>query len=126
MKEFDAWNEVKKDIERTGRLVYVRPREIWWTSLGVNIGAEVDGKHENFERPVIIMKVYNRQTLLVLPLTSKAKDDQFHYKIQIHERTSWVSLTQSRVISSKRLLRKMHLITRSEFEILKTVWKLSL
>ncbi len=66
-KNFDAWNSRKKIINRNNTIVYAHPKEIWWCSLGVNIGAETDGKNEDFERPVIVMKVYNKETMVVLP-----------------------------------------------------------
>ncbi len=69
IKDFDIWNNVKKQTEQGGRKVFAYPREVWWCSLGVNIGAEIDGKNDGFERPVIIMKVYNKETTLVLPTT---------------------------------------------------------
>lgn len=31
-------------------------REIWWCSLGVNIGFEQDGTNDLFERPVLVIK----------------------------------------------------------------------
>lgn len=125
-KDFDAWNKNKKELENTPIKKYVHPKEIWWCSLGVNLGAETDGKGENFERPVIVIKVYNKETMIVLPITTKQKDDQFHHKIQTTGRTVWVKLTQMRVISSKRLLRKIDLLDEASFEILKDVWKQSL
>ena len=67
-KDFDKWNKNKKELENASIKKYVHPKEIWWCSLGVNIGAEIDGKNENFERPIIVMKVYNKETMVILPL----------------------------------------------------------
>ena len=125
-KDFDRWNILKKQLNSVSRVFYAHPREIWWCSLGVNIGAEIDGKHENFERPVIVMKVYNKETLVVLPLTTIEKNDQFHHLITTPERNVWVKLTQTRVISPKRLLRKLDLLDDAFFEVLKLKWKESL
>lgn len=125
-KDFDTWNILKKTIEQEGRTLFAHPREIWWSVLGINLGAEIDGKHENFERPVLVVRVYNRHTMLVLPITSKEKNDLFHYKIQVQAKNSntgkvyrrpiWVKLTQARVISNKRLLRKVDVIPDEEFK----------
>jgi mRNA interferase MazF len=125
-KDFRKWSVLKKQIHETDEHVFAHPREFWWCSMGLNIGAETDGKNENFERPVIVMKVYNRETLLVLPITSKQKDDQFHYKIQTSHKIICAKLTQSRVINSKRLLRKVDVLGEAEFESLKEIWKASL
>ena len=125
-KDFEQWNNAKQRIDRSTNTIFAYPREIWWCALGVNIGAEINGKHENFERPVIIVKVYNKETLLVLPVTSKVKEDRFHHQIKARNKTVWVKLTQPRVISNKRLLRKVDVLPEGEFEQLKCVWKESL
>jgi hypothetical protein len=49
-KAFDEWNSAKKLADASNRRVFGYPREVWWCSLGVNIGAEIDGKNENFEK----------------------------------------------------------------------------
>ena len=98
---------------------YAYPREVWWCAVGVNIGVEIDGKHDNFERPVLVLRVYNKETLLILPLTGKTKDDQFHCRVRSGSRDFWVKLTQTRVISNKRLIRKIDVIPTEEFEKVK-------
>jgi mRNA interferase MazF len=134
MKKFDEWNKEKQKVENKERFVFAHPREIWWCSLGVNIGAEVDGKNENFERPVLIVKVYNKESMLVVPITSKLKNDSFHYELDVTEETKnkiftkkiWIKLTQIKVISSKRLLRKVNVIPILDFEKIKTKIKESI
>ena len=125
-KNFDKWNKSKKGLENVPITKYVHPKEVWWCALGLNLGAEIDGKNENFERPVIVMKVYNKETMVVLPITTKQKDDEFHYKIQTEGKIVWVKLTQVRVISSKRLLRKVAMLEETMFNELKEVWIKSL
>ena len=125
IKNFDAWNEIKKDTDAVSRQVFAHEREVWWCSLGVNIGAEIDGKHDGFERPVVIMRVYNKDTMLVLPTTSRAKSDKFHASLKIQSKdkktkeatskTVYVKLTQARVISNKRLIRKVSVISKEDF-----------
>ena len=41
-KNFDTWNIKKKHVNRGESRLYTE-REIWWCSLGVNIGSEQDG-----------------------------------------------------------------------------------
>lgn len=136
-KDFDIWNDLKKSIEDKkggrGGEAYAYPREVWWCSLGVNIGAEIDGKNENFERPVLIMRVYNKHSMLVLPVTSKEKNDPFHCKIivqaksgktgEIYDKPVWVKLTQVRMISNRRLLRKVDVIPNADFLKVKEAFK---
>lgn len=132
-KEFDIWNKTKKILNDQDREVFGYPREVWWCSIGINVGAEIDGKNENFERPVIIMRVYNKETMLVLPTTSKERKDKFHFEVrvdatnpktgEVYKRTVYVKLTQARVISNKRLLRKVDVIPEEEFEKIKNAFK---
>lgn len=134
-KDFDGWSEFKKNLEDKERVVFAWPREIWWCSLGINLGAEIDGKNDLFERAVLVMRVYNRETMLILPITTKRKNDQFHYGIFIKTASSptkdyleldklvWVKLTQSRVISNKRLLRKICVISDEDYHKIREAFK---
>jgi mRNA interferase MazF len=122
-KDFNSWNEEKKRVDSRKNLAYGYPREVWWCSLGVNVGAETDGKNINYERPVLVMRVYNKETLLVLPITSKEKKDIFHVPINVRVGTVWVKLTQVRVISNRRLLRKVDTIPEREFAKVREAFK---
>lgn len=133
IKNFNKWNNEKQLIEKNSREVFGYPREVWWCSLGINIGAEIDGKNENFERPVIIMKVYNKETMLVLPTTSRERNDKFHTAIEIntvventkdnYKKMVYVKLTQARVISNKRLIRKVDVINENDFRRIQDVFR---
>jgi len=115
-KDFDSWNIQKKEINERQERVLFHEREIWWCALGINIGYEQDGKNETFERPVLVMKKFNREVLLVLPLTRSNKSNRYYYKLkQGEERDSVVILSQIRLVSSKRLLRKMRMVSKKEF-----------
>ena len=125
IRDFDSWNKVKKNIDTVERAAFAHPREVWWCSLGLNIGVEADGKNENFERPILVVKVYNKHSMLVLPMTSKAKDDKFHALVEVEEvnketgeeftKTVFIKLTQARMISNKRLLRKVNVVDKETF-----------
>ncbi|MDK2948964.1 MAG: hypothetical protein PWQ56_129 [Patescibacteria group bacterium] len=43
-KSFDEWNEDKKKLNKLNSKFFLHEREVWWCSLGVNIGYEADGK----------------------------------------------------------------------------------
>lgn len=98
------FNEIEVRKEK-----YFREKEIWWAALGKNIGFETDGKHELFERPVLILKKYSQEVCFVLPLTSQIKSWRPWYQVlvSIDGENSAVNITQGRSISNKRLLRKM-------------------
>ena len=60
LKIFVAWTKLKVMVHFSEREIYPKTREIWWASLGQNIGVEINGKNDNFERPVVIIKVFNK------------------------------------------------------------------
>ena len=114
-KDFDRWNEQKKKIDIREKLIFCNQREIWWCSLGLNIGVEEDGKNQLFERPVLVIKVFNDRMLRVAPLTGKIKEDQHHVTINYNNRNGSVILSQLKTISSKRLSRKLCRLEEKEF-----------
>lgn len=118
-KDFDKWNEIKKSVEEKPDNFGVHDREIWWVSLGLNIGVEIDGKNKDFERPVLILRKFNRQMVWILPITSRARNEQFYEKFLFGEREYFVAITQIRTVSTKRLLRKIGMIPIGDFEQIK-------
>jgi len=115
-KDFDKWNEKKKAIDKKeiSSGMFFNEREIWWGSLGVNVGYEQDGKNDDFERPLLIIKKFNRSIVWVLPLTTIAKENKFHYKLK--SSGSLVILSQIRLVSTKRFLRLVETINENEFK----------
>ncbi|OIO29268.1 hypothetical protein COX93_01645 [Candidatus Nomurabacteria bacterium CG_4_10_14_0_2_um_filter_30_12] len=122
-KDFDSWNEKKKSIDQKeiSESIFFNEREIWWGSLGLNIGYEQDGKNENFERPLLIVRKFNRSIVWVLPLTTIAKNNKFHYTLK--SSGSIVILSQIRLLSTKRLLRLVETINENEFNEILTKTK---
>ncbi len=55
MKDFDTWNNLKKGVN-AGKGKLYKERDIWWCSLGVNVGFEQDGTGNSYERPVVVLR----------------------------------------------------------------------
>ena len=125
-KDFENWNKLKKLIDKKeiSQEFNFHSGDIWWTTLGVNIGKEIDGKNETFERPTLILKVINRNTLYVLPLTSQEHFiDKYHFKVNYENGGSGVVVfSQVRVISSNRLLRRLSRIHKSDLNKIKKLF----
>ena len=117
LQKFVAWTKVKFRLhtKNDSKTVYFHEREIWWCSLGVNIGYEQDGKNDNFERPALILKKFNKDLLWILPLTSKKRAGKYYYRVSYKGRFYLVILSQIRAVSSKRLLRKIRRLPKSSF-----------
>jgi mRNA interferase MazF len=119
-KDFDLWNKEKKqtDNKKLGYNFFYHSREVWWCSVGLNIGVETDGKHQNFERPILVVKKFNKDMFWGLPLTTNEKIGDFYQKIKHDGGVSWVILSQLKTFSTKRLLRKIGRISEEEFLII--------
>jgi mRNA interferase MazF len=119
IKNFDQWNDKKKSLdENPGNNFYFSEREIWWASLGVNIGREIDGKDEDYARPVLIIRKFSTDTLWIIPMTSSIKSGTYFHTIKIGNGMRTLVLLQLKMISSKRLLRGLHKIERDELNII--------
>lgn len=72
---FDEWNEVKKKLDKkTGNSLF-REGQIWWCSVGQNVGSETYGKGKIFARPVLVFKRLSAQLFIGIPLTTKQKKE---------------------------------------------------
>jgi len=56
IKDFDNWNNIKKKLDKSDQNQSFYEKEIWWCSVGINVGSEHDGKGNRFMRPVYILK----------------------------------------------------------------------
>ncbi len=122
-KDFDGWNKKKKQIQRERGPVFCHEREVWWCSLGLNIGFEQDGSGRSFHRPVLILKGMSAQTFFVAPLTTSPSTHPLRPSAGvIAGKQSRVVLSQMRVIDTKRLIEKFGHIDVATFEgIRKTI-----
>ncbi|MFA6269642.1 MAG: type II toxin-antitoxin system PemK/MazF family toxin [Candidatus Paceibacterota bacterium] len=117
-QDFDNWNTKKKALSKRGR-VYFQKREVWIGSIGKNIGDEEDGKHSDFERPVLIVRKFNNNIFLGVPLTSNKNKDGKYYHRLVSFCGSVLILSQARLFDAKRLLRFMGKIDNSELKEIK-------
>lgn len=79
----------------------------WWCSIGVNIGNEQDGKNDEFERPVLVFKKLNKYMFIGIPQTTKIKEGKYFHCYKNDGTRYTFILSQIRLFSSKRLLRKV-------------------
>ena len=105
-KNFDEWNLVKKKIENEERSITLRKGEVRWCSLGVNVGAEIDGKGVGFTRPVLILRVIGNKLALVAPLSTKIKEIPGYIKIKIKNKDVSICANHIKIISQKRIFER--------------------
>ena len=130
IKNFDEWNIQRKMVQKNSVVesydFFFHEKEVWWSALGVNIGVEMDGKNENFERPVLVLRKINDQQFYGIPVTSKDKKGEFYIKFIFgnnkNKNQGKVCLSQVRVFSTKRLLRKIGKSNSDDFKNIKKVF----
>ena len=116
-KDFDRWNELKKQVNAAEALPLYHAREIWWAHLGVNVGYEQDGTGPSYERPVLIIRGLSPYVCLVVPLTTSKKRDRFYITAGVVEGKSAAAIvSQIRLIDTRRLINKVGTLERALFD----------
>ncbi len=133
-KDYTQWHAKKTQIEHSSdERLFFHEREVWWCSAGSNIGFEQDGKGEDFARPMLVFKKFNKEIFWGLPLSTKIKTTEktakFYSPVNLLitpdtndgiERVAIIS--QMRLIDGKRLISKMGFIDEANYkEIQKAV-----
>ena len=106
-KDFDKWNQTKKYLNNSLRHLKFQEKEIWWGSVGVNIGSEQDGKGGEFLRPVYVLKKINSNTFIGIPISSKLMEDYAHISFYFNYDFHTAILSQVKVMDKKRLVKRM-------------------
>lgn len=118
-KDFDSWNIQKKKAHAIEERPMFKEREVWWCSLGVNVGDEQDGKGHSFARPVLVLRKFNRNICIIIPLSTQLKDSQFYYRMHFKGVEQSLLLSQIKLIDVKRFRDKMGEIPFDEMEQIK-------
>ena len=99
---FDKWNTLKQKINQKETIPF-KQGEIYFMSVGHNIGGEIYGHDELFLRPVLIYRKLSKYSFVGIPLTSKQKDGSYYFTFRYTKKTlSTALLNQIRVFDIKR------------------------
>ena len=116
MKEFDRWNKHKKRIHDTTPRPNYHAREIWWCSLGVNVGNELDGTGKEYDRPVLVIRPFNAETFFGIALIGHERSGPYYFPLgKIDDREAVANLSQVRLFDTKRLIRKTGMLDERTF-----------
>ncbi|GEM_PF-142178 len=116
-KDFDSWNLKKKNIHSIERRPFFHEREIWFCYVGANVGFEQDGQGEDFLRPVVIIRKFNNEIFLAVPLSKTEKRSKYYFAFPFDENTTSVAiLSQVRLIDARRLSRHIGTMKDEEFQ----------
>ncbi len=107
-KKFNEWNQCKKSLDVLANAPDCHEREIWWCSIGVNVGSEQLSQTSDFSRPVLVVRKFTRDIFWGIPLTTKTKDINFRMRFSYDR---------------KRLVRKIAVMPKVDFANLITMVK---
>lgn len=120
MKQFDEWNDVKKNIHAKKQLALFKERDIFWANIGENVGYEQCGKGDDFTRPVLVLKKFTNTIFFGIPLSTQLKKGNFFFEFEfIVGEKSTALLVQAKMFDVKRLDRKIGTMQKGDFEQLK-------
>ncbi len=118
-KDFWKWHSKKTELNEAEGTALFHEREVWWCSLGANIGYEQDGSSELFTRPVVILSKFNLDACLIVPLTAKPKKGKYYFLVgDVSGRDAVAVLSQIRFVDRKRLALKIATMDQDTFDAL--------
>lgn len=118
-KDFQKWHYEKIVVHNDKERPFFHEREVWFCSLGENIGFEQDGSGDDFLRPIIVIKKFNHEIFWCIPLTTKMKSGDHYFSFTLNNKTSTAIMSQLRLVDAKRLHYKIGTILKTDFEDVK-------
>ena len=120
IKRFLEWIGVKKALHSSEQVIpLVSEGQIWWASLGENVGYEINGKSRLFTRPVLIFKKLSDQFYLVVPLTSQKKVGSWYVNYRQRGEDFSACIHQIRTIDYRRLSTRLGWFDERDFARIK-------
>ena len=121
MKEYDEWNEVKKNTQQKKRKLGMKSREIFWVKIGHNIGSEEYGKGKDFARPVIIVRRLTSDLFIGIPITTTIKNNDYFHSFTYNNKSrgqveNSAMILQVKTFSIKRVLSKIGTVDKESFD----------
>ncbi|MBQ2695498.1 type II toxin-antitoxin system PemK/MazF family toxin [Candidatus Saccharibacteria bacterium] len=104
---FARWDMVKQHLDIHGNTQRVRSGEIYWAGIGENIGIEINGKGNEFARPVLVVRKINHHAFFGVPLTTQPHEQPGFIRFEFQGKMEYAALMQLRSFSTKRLYRRM-------------------
>src|ERR1035437_6176144 len=123
-KDHDGWDKYSRKLEDSKNIPFFKEREVWWVSVGVNIGYEEDGKGEEYSRPTLVLKKLGKYTFIGIPLSTSKRIGRLYYHFRFtKEIESAALLGHIRSFDSKRLIKKYGSVNREIFDIIRKAAK---
>ena len=122
-KDYTGWMSIKSSLNRSGKVTNFSEGQIWWAAIGKNIGVEIDGKHDDYSRPVVIFKKLSRLCFFAIPLTSQPHTGSWYVDFVFKGKQQYAVLSQIRIMSVSRLYNRMGKLSAGDYKKIKTGFK---
>jgi mRNA interferase MazF len=113
------WCKIKPFLKDERTNPSFKEGELWWCSIGMNVGVDVFGKGEKFTRPVLIFKKLDKNSFLGIPLTSQQKEGSWYVSVHYAGRNDRAMLGQARMLDSSRLTELIGTVGSENFRNIK-------
>lgn len=120
IKRFFEWITLKAKLDSNEcKPPYVNEGDIWWCSVGENVGSEIGGKSDLFSRPVVILKKLSHGFYFVVPTTTRTREGTWFVGFSHRGIIMNACLHQSRAIDYRRFYSKLGRLGDDDFDRLK-------
>jgi mRNA interferase MazF len=116
MKRWSEWFGLKQRLHEMRQAPpLVSERDIWWASVGENVGSEVNGKSDLFSRPVVILKKLSHSFYFVVPTTTQPREGTWYVPFSLGGKEMIACLHQARALDYRRLSSRLGTIDGDDF-----------
>ncbi len=113
-KDFEGWNRKKQTLEKSKKHHLFKDGDIWWMSVGINVGQESCGKGDEYRRPVLVLRKLSGESFIGIPLSTQKKTGSWFAEFDLHGEIRYALLYQIRMFSANRLQRRIGTLSRNE------------
>ena len=108
IKRFKEWIGIKERLHNQAhKPPLVSEGDIWWISVGENIGSEINGKSVLFSRPAVILRKLTHSFYFVIPTTTQKREGSWFISFYHGGKNMIACLHQARAIDYRRLSAKL-------------------
>lgn len=114
--DFDRWNGIKKHLHKEERPIFhVHERGVYFMHIGQNVGSEENGKGDLFLRPVVVLRIVNKNTFIGVPLTTKVRSVWFHIPFTLNGKNNAAIISQFRLWDVRRVVQHIGFVPANIF-----------
>ena len=113
---FHEWGLLKQKLDTLPRNKLIREGDVWFCSVGKNIGHEEDGKNAFYERPVLIVRKFTADYFWGALLTSTIRTGPYSLNIHFQKTIRCALLFHLRSYDTKRLQRYAGTVSRESLK----------